>query len=54
VYDISGKILVFNNIYKESDKYIYDLDMSYAASGIYLVKMGNSELGYKFGKIIVK
>jgi hypothetical protein len=54
VYDISGKILVFNNIYKESDKYIYDLDMSYSASGIYLVKMGNSELGYKFGKIIVK
>ena len=54
VYDISGKILVFNNIFKESDKYIYDLDMSYAASGIYLVKMGNSELGYKFGKIIVK
>jgi hypothetical protein len=54
VYDISGKILVFNNIYKESDKYIYDLDMSYAASGIYLVKMGNSELGYKFGRIIVK
>jgi hypothetical protein len=54
VYDISGKILVFNNISKESDKYIYDLDMSYAASGIYLVKMGNSELGYKFGKIIVK
>ena len=54
VYDISGKILVFNNIFKISDKYIYDLDMSYAASGIYLVKMGNSELGYKFGKIIVK
>jgi hypothetical protein len=45
---------VFNNISKDSDKYIYDLDMSYAASGIYLVKMGNSSIGFKTGKIIVK
>jgi hypothetical protein len=54
VYTISGQTLVFNNISKDSDKYIYDLDMSYAASGIYLVKMGNSKVGYKFGRIIVK
>tara|TARA_Y100000385_G_scaffold21459_1_gene21027 strand:+ start:535 stop:3621 length:3087 start_codon:yes stop_codon:yes gene_type:complete len=54
VYTISGQTLVFNNISKETDKYIYDLDMSYAASGVYLVKMGNSKVGYKFGRIIVK
>ena len=54
VYTISGQTLVFNNISKDSDKYIYDLDMSYAASGIYLVKMGNSSIGFKTGKIIVK
>ena len=54
VYTVSGQTLVFNNISKETDKYIYDLDMSYAASGVYLVKMGNSKVGYKFGRIIVK
>jgi hypothetical protein len=28
--------------------------MSYAASGVYLIKMGNSIVGYKTGRIIVK
>ena len=54
VYTISGQNLVFNNISKDSEKYVYDLDMSYAASGIYLIKMGNSSIGFKTGKIIVK
>ena len=54
VYNISGQTLVYNNISKASDKYIYDLDMSYASAGIYLVKMGNSSIGYRIGKIIVK
>jgi len=54
VYNVSGQVIVFNNISKNSQKYIYDLDMSYAAAGIYLVKMGNSSIGYKVGKIIVK
>ena len=54
VYNVSGQVIVFNNISKNSQKYIYDLDMSYAASGIYLVKMGNSSIGFKTGKIIVK
>lgn len=54
LYTITGQTLVFNNISKDSDKYIYDLDMSYAASGVYLVKMGNSSIGFKTGKIIVK
>ena len=54
VYNVSGQVIVFNNISKNSDKYLYDLDMSYAAAGVYLVKMGNSSIGYKVGKIIVK
>ena len=55
VYDINGKIVVFNNIEKTTGaSYIYDLNMSYAASGVYLIKMGNSTVGYKTGRIIVK
>ena len=54
VYNISGQVIVFNNISKNTDKYLYDLDMSYAAAGVYLVKMGNSSIGYRVGKIIVK
>ena len=54
VYNVSGQVIVYNNISKNSQKYIYDLDMSYAAAGIYLVKMGNSVIGYRLGKIIVK
>ena len=54
VYDASGKIVVFNNIEKTNNmSYVYDLDMSYAASGVYLVSMGNSTVGYQTGKIIV-
>ena len=54
VYNVSGQVIVFNNISKNSDKYLYDLDMSYAAAGVYLVKMGNSSIGHRVGKIIVK
>ena len=55
VYDVNGKIVVFNNIEKTTGaSYIYDLNMSYAASGVYLIKMGNSTVGYKTGRIIVK
>jgi hypothetical protein len=54
VYNVSGQVLVFNNISKNSDKYSYELDMSYASSGVYLVKMGNSSIGYRVGKIVVK
>ena len=54
VYNVSGQVIVYNNISKNSQKYIYDLDMSYAAAGIYLVKMGNSSIGYRVGKIVVK
>ena len=55
VYDVNGKIVVFNNIEKHnSSAYVYDLDMSYAVAGVYLIKIGNSAIGYKTGRIIVK
>tara|TARA_B100001989_G_scaffold199598_1_gene148146 strand:+ start:525 stop:827 length:303 start_codon:yes stop_codon:yes gene_type:complete len=55
VYDINGKIIVFNNIEKSNNSsFIYNLDMSYAASGVYLIKMGNSTVGFKTTRILVK
>ncbi len=53
VYDINGKLLAFNNLEKQGQKYRYELDMSYVASGVYLVKMGSDSLE-KTAKIIVK
>jgi hypothetical protein len=55
VYDISGKTLVFNNLLKEGDRYKYNLDMSYAGSGVYLIKMGDERSStFQTAKIIVK
>ena len=55
VYDTTGKIIVFNNIEKmNNNAYLYDLDMSYASPGVYFVKIGNTSLGHKIGRIIVK
>ena len=56
VYDVNGKIIVFNNIEKTNNSsFIYDLDMSYtSAAGVYLIKMGNATVGYKTARIIVK
>lgn len=54
VYDITGQQIVFNNIEKSSaQSYTYDLNMSYAASGVYIIKMG-ARNKYQIGKIIVK
>ncbi|MEM7185032.1 MAG: T9SS type A sorting domain-containing protein [Bacteroidota bacterium] len=53
VYDITGKILVFNNLANEGGKYKYQLDMSYVSAGVYLVKLGRGNLT-KSTKIIVK
>ena len=42
------------NIYKDGNNYRYELDMSEASPGVYLVRMGNNTIGYKVGKIVVK
>ncbi len=53
VYDILGKTIVFNNISKNGNKYEYSLDMSYASSGAYIVKIGG-KTNYKEYKILVE
>lgn len=50
-----GQKLAFNFLEKQGDRYSYKLDMSYAAAGIYLVKIGDpTSKTYKKAKIIVK
>jgi len=53
VYDISGKLLAINTLLNEGNKYFYRLDMSYVASGVYIVNLGNDDIT-KSTKIIVK
>ncbi|PKA82741.1 putative secreted protein (Por secretion system target) [Ulvibacter sp. MAR_2010_11] len=55
IYNLLGQTLAFNNLEKEGNSYNYQLDMSYAASGVYLVKIGNRATNtFKTAKIIVK
>ncbi len=54
LFNMLGQQLVYDVVSRNNDgKYVYQLDMSYASSGTYIVKMGR---GKKFntGKIIVK
>lgn len=53
VFNLAGQKLVHNWLPKEGGLYTYDLDMSYAASGVYILKMGNDD-GMITRKIIVK
>ena len=55
VYNTLGQIVAFNNLHKKGDRYEYNLDMSYAAAGVYIVKFGD-ERGNKSlsERIIVK
>ena len=55
VYNVLGQTLAYNNLEKQGNSYVYHLDMSYADTGVYFIKMGdNSSKTYKTGKIIVK
>ena len=53
VYSILGQKLAENWIENEYGSYVYDLDMSYASSGVYIVRLGNRDGGLS-KKIIVK
>ena len=53
VYNVLGQQVVFNNISKENGEFRYELDMSYAASGVYVVKLGKGDV-FETGKIIVE
>lgn len=55
VYNVLGQTVAFNNLAKAGDRYEYSLDMSYAAAGVYIIKMGDQRSNaYKTARIIVK
>ncbi len=46
VHNILGqKMLQANNIENNGDGYLYEFDMSYAATGVYLLRIGTNEFG---------
>jgi hypothetical protein len=53
VFTINGQKLVQNRIKPLNGNYVYDLDMSYAATGIYIIRIGTEEAGL-VKKIFVK
>ncbi len=53
VYNVLGQRLLYYRLEKENDSYNYQLDMSYASSGVYLVKLGTAN-GGKVKRIVVK
>jgi hypothetical protein len=55
IYNTLGQTLAFNNLEKEGNAFNYDLDMSYAAPGVYFIKIGDqSSSSFKSAKIIVR
>lgn len=53
VYDIHGQILAYNLLENKGNKYTYELDMSYASSGVYIVRVGTDKNG-SVKRIIVR
>ncbi len=53
VYNVIGQQVVFNNLDKEGDAFNYQLDMSYAATGVYIVQFGDVNGGSVVNRKIV-
>jgi len=53
VHNTMGQCVLHNRVAKDGDTYTYDLDMSYAQKGLYIVRFGSDEYG-KVRKIVVK
>jgi hypothetical protein len=53
VYNTNGQRVIYEKIKNKEGKYSYELDMSYAPKGVYLIRLGNNQFG-KVKKIIVK
>ncbi|MFC6857876.1 GEVED domain-containing protein [Zunongwangia atlantica] len=53
VHNVLGQKMLENKVENNGDGYIYDLDMSYAARGVYLVRIGTRQVG-KVKRFIVK
>ena len=45
IHNMLGQRLLDQNIRYSGGRYVYDLDMSFASAGIYLVRVGNSQSG---------
>ncbi|WBL25439.1 GEVED domain-containing protein [Zunongwangia sp. HGR-M22] len=53
VHNVLGQKMLENKVENTEDGYVYDLDMSYAARGVYLVRIGTRKVG-KVKRFIVK
>ncbi|WP_339609086.1 T9SS type A sorting domain-containing protein [uncultured Planktosalinus sp.] len=53
VYNVSGQVIAYNLLDNNNGTYSYTLNMSYAASGVYLVRVGTDSKGL-VKRIIVK
>lgn len=53
VHDVLGQRLLENQLFNDGDGYVYELDMAYAARGVYLVRVGTRKVG-KVVRFIVK
>uniref|UniRef100_UPI0030DDC5B2 T9SS type A sorting domain-containing protein n=1 Tax=Zunongwangia profunda TaxID=398743 RepID=UPI0030DDC5B2 len=53
VHNVRGQKMLENKVENTGDGYVYDLDMSYAARGVYLVRIGTRKVG-KVKRFIVK
>lgn len=53
VHNTMGQCVLHNRVAKNGNSYTYDLDMSYAPKGMYIVRFGSDEYG-KVKKIVVK
>lgn len=53
VHNTMGQCVLHNRVAKNGNTYTYDLDMSYAQKGMYIVRFGSDEYG-KVKKILVK
>jgi len=53
VYNTLGQEVVYHKLDNVNGKYWYPLDMSYAPTGVYIIKLGNSDFA-KVTRIIVK
>lgn len=45
VYNMRGQTLLWRTLKRESGKYGYELDMSHAAAGVYILRLGNNNKG---------
>jgi len=55
IYDIRGRILESRNISKANNlSYISNLNLSNVEAGMYFIRLGNSMVGYKTERIIVR